>query len=84
MAVAPAQARERFGAFGAYYLPDGGGRLFSDSVTLVNVFQKVLSHYFGADIPPAPDDLYMSLERTPYDFAKLDPASMRPLVTHSP
>ena len=82
-AVAPAQARERFGAFGAYYVPDGGGGLFTDSVTLVNVFQKVLSYYFGADIAPAPDDLYMSLERTPYDFAKLDPASLRPLVTHS-
>jgi hypothetical protein len=70
--VTPAQARERFGAFGAYYVPDGGGRLFSDTVTIVNVFQKVLSHYFGADIAPAPDELFVSLERTPYHFAKVD------------
>jgi hypothetical protein len=74
--VTPAQARERFGAFGAYYLPDGGGRLFSDTVTIVNVFQKVLSHYYGADIPPAPDELYVSLERTPYDFVKVDAGSL--------
>jgi hypothetical protein len=75
--VTPAQARERLGAFGAYYLPDGGGRLFSDTVTTVNVFQKVLSHYYGADIAPAPDELFVSLERTPYDFAKVDAGTLR-------
>ncbi len=74
--VTPAQARERLGAFGAYYLPNGGGRLFSDTVTIVNVFQKVLSHYYGADIEPAPDELYVSLERTPYAFAKVDAGSL--------
>jgi sulfatase-like protein len=74
--VSPAQARERFGAFGAYYLPGGGGRLFADSVTIVNVFQKVLDYYFNADIPPAPDQLYMSMERTPYDFVQVDPAAL--------
>jgi hypothetical protein len=77
--VAPAQARERFGAFGAYYLPGDGGSLFADSVTIVNVLQRVLSHYFGAQIDPSPDELYLSLERTPYDFAKIDPISFRPV-----
>ena len=76
--VSPAQARERFGAFGAYYLPDGGGRLFGDSVSVVNVLQRILSHYFGALIQPSADDFYLSLERTPYDFVKLDPVSLRP------
>ena len=75
-AVTPAQARERFGAFGAYYLPGGGRRLFGDTVTVVNVLQKVLSHYHGIAVPPEPDDLYLSLERTPYDFAKVDPATL--------
>jgi hypothetical protein len=75
--VAPAQARERFGAFGAYYLPENGGRLFADTVTIVNVFQKILSHYFGAAVDPQPDDLYMSLERTPYAFNKVDPTTLR-------
>jgi hypothetical protein len=81
--VSPAQARERFGAFGAYYLPAGGGRLFADSVTLVNVFPKVLNHYFGAGIPPAPDELYLSLERTPYNFVQIDPATLKPRGQHN-
>jgi len=75
-AVTPAQARERFGAFGAFHLPGGGGRLFADSVTLVNVIPRVLNHYFDAGIPLAPDSLYMSLEQTPYLFAPVDPASL--------
>ena len=77
-AVSPAQARERFGAFGAYYLPAGGERLFRDTVTVVNVLQKVLSHYLGAEVTPAPDQLYMSLERTPYLFTQIDPATLGP------
>jgi hypothetical protein len=70
------QARERFGAFGAYYVPGGGSRLFTDSVTVVNVMAKVLDYYFNAGIPLAPDSLYMSLERSPYLFARVDPASL--------
>jgi hypothetical protein len=77
-AVSPAQAWERFGAFGAYYVPQGGDRWFGDTVTIVNVLQKVLAHYFNADIRPAPDQLYMSLERTPYDFVPVDPVSLTP------
>lgn len=72
--VSPAQARERFGAFGAFHLPGGGARVFADSVTLVNVIPQVLNYYFDAMIPPAPDSLYMSLDQTPYLFAPVDPA----------
>jgi hypothetical protein len=75
-AVTPAQALERFGVFGAFHLPGGGGRLFTDSVTLVNVIPNVLNYYFDAGIPLAPDTLYMSLEQTPYLFAPLEPASL--------
>ena len=75
-AVAPVQARERFGTFGAFHLPEGGGRQFADSVTLVNVIPKVLNYYFDAGIPLAPDSLYMSLEQTPYLFAPVNPASL--------
>jgi len=32
--VPTAFVRERFGAFGAFYLPEGGGRLLADSLTL--------------------------------------------------
>jgi hypothetical protein len=77
--VSPDQARERFGAFGAYYLPGDAGRLFADSVSVVNVLQRILSHYYGASVPASADDFYMSLEQTPYDFVKLDPVSLRPV-----
>jgi hypothetical protein len=71
-AVSPPQARERFSPFGAYYLPDGAGTAFADSVTLVNVFQKIFSHYFGAEVPPAPDRLYFSMDETPFRFVEFD------------
>ncbi|HEY4648442.1 MAG TPA: sulfatase-like hydrolase/transferase, partial [Gemmatimonadales bacterium] len=77
-AVSPAQARERFGAFGAYYLPNGGSRLVSDSVTIVNVLQKVLGYYLAADVAASPDDMYMSIERRPYAFVRVDPATLVP------
>jgi hypothetical protein len=79
--VTPAQARERFGAFGAYYLPQGGDSLFRDEVTLVNVFQRILRYYYGASIAPSPDRLYLSLERTPYSFVSIDPESWRPVTS---
>jgi sulfatase-like protein len=85
-AVSPAQAQERFGAFGAYYLPEGGDRGFTDTVTIVNVLQKVLTHYLDAEIPPAPDELYVSLERTPYDLVPVNPMKLSSFVssTRSP
>ncbi|MBA2457721.1 MAG: hypothetical protein H0V43_02055 [Gemmatimonadales bacterium] len=65
----PADAsRERFGAFGAYYLPDSGEVAFGDTVTVVNVLGNVLRHYLGADLPREPDDRYLSLEGSAYDF----------------
>jgi hypothetical protein len=75
-AVSPAQARERFGAFGAFFLPGNGSRQLADSVTLVNVVPKVLNHYFEAGIQLAPDKLYMSLEQTPYLLVEVDQASL--------
>jgi hypothetical protein len=59
-AVTPAFVRERFGALGAFYLPDGGAREFRDTVSLVNVMRNVLRHYFGASLPPLPDEYYTS------------------------
>ena len=77
-AVRPAQARERFGAFGAFYLPGGGDPVLPDSVTLVNLIPRVLNHYFAAGIELVPDSLYMSLEKTPYLLAPVDPVSLSP------
>jgi hypothetical protein len=67
-----AAARERLGAFGAYYLPDGGRQAFGDSVTVVNVMGDVLRFYFRAALPRQPDDMYLSADRAPYAFKRVD------------
>ncbi len=77
-AVSPDQARERFGAFGAFRLPAGGNRNIPDTVTLVNLIPAVLNYYFDAGLNLAPDSLYMSLEKTPYMFAPVDPLALTP------
>jgi hypothetical protein len=69
--VSPAFVRERFGAFGAFHLPAGGDSALAGSVTLVNVMGHVLRYYFGADLPPSPDDRYVSgIE--PYRLFRVD------------
>lgn len=67
-------AWERFGAFGAYYLPDSGAEAFGDTVTVVNVLGNVLRYYFGADLRREPDDHYVSVEARPYHFVHVEPA----------
>ena len=66
-------AWERFGAFGAYYLPDGGAAAFGDTVTVVNVLGNVLRRYFGARLPREPDERYLSVEPDPYRFRRVAP-----------
>jgi hypothetical protein len=70
--VSLAQAQERFGAFGAYFLPGSDGRLLADTVTLVNVFPNIFNHYFGTDLPLDSNDLFMSLVRSPYGFRRIE------------
>jgi sulfatase-like protein len=66
-----AAAKERVGAFGAYYLPDHGSEVFGDSVTIVNVMGNVLRFYMGAALPQEPDDMYLSVDRAPYAFKRV-------------
>src|SRR5439155_4661349 len=66
-----AQARERFRAFGAYYLPDGGSAAIPDSLSLVNVLRYVFGYYFGADLPPLPNTMFFSHWRVPYRLTEL-------------
>lgn len=81
----PAEAAwERFGAFGAYYLPEGGAEAFGDTVTVVNVLGNVLRHYFGADLPREPDEQYLSIEAHPYHFLRVDPAWLAGGHPHHP
>jgi hypothetical protein len=72
--ISPAAARERLGAFGAYYLPDGGAAAFGDTVTVVNVLGHVLRYYFQADLSPEPDDQYVVVRAAPFEFLRVDPA----------
>ncbi|MGN6393795.1 MAG: sulfatase-like hydrolase/transferase [Gemmatimonadales bacterium] len=65
-------AKERLGAFGAYYLPPPGRDAFGDSVTVVNVMGNVLRTYLGADLPREPDDMYLSVHKAPYTFRQVD------------
>jgi hypothetical protein len=69
-AIPDEAARERLGAFGAYYLPDHGATAFGDSVTIVNVLGDVLRYYLGADLPREPDDMYISSYSRPYAFKR--------------
>lgn len=71
--VSPAFVRERFATLGAFHLPAGGDSALAGSVTLVNVMGHVLRYYFGADLPPSPDDRYVSGVE-PYRFLRVDEA----------
>ena len=70
--VSTAFVRERFGAFGAFYLPAGGEHAFHEPVTLVNVLGNVVRYYFGAAVPPSGDDMYVSGQEL-YRFYRVDP-----------
>jgi hypothetical protein len=69
--VSTAFIRERFGAFGAFYLPAGGDSAFREPVTLVNLLGNVLRYYFNADLPSSLNDMYVSGEQ-PYRFYRVD------------
>jgi hypothetical protein len=66
-------AGERFGAFGAYFLPDSAASVFGDTVAMVNVLGNVLRAYAGADLSIAPDEQYVSIDRTPFDMYRVQP-----------
>ncbi len=70
------QARERHGAFGAYYLPDGEG-IVPESITTVNLLRYVFSHYFGADLPPVSDGLFYSDGDYELEFLPVEPSPSR-------
>lgn len=62
----------RFGALAAYYLPDQPQGLFPDDHSHVNTFRRILSAYFGADLPALPDRSYDWPDNDHiYDFADI-------------
>jgi hypothetical protein len=73
LAVTAGEAAERFGAFGAYYLPCGQDTAFAGEMTPVNVFRKVFSTFLRADLPTRPDSFYFSVTKRPFDFVRFAP-----------
>jgi hypothetical protein len=71
--VSSTQARERFGAFGAYYFPGTGAIAPGDSLSLVNLIPRVINRYFGAGVATSPDSFFVSLLARPLDFHAVDP-----------
>jgi hypothetical protein len=81
--VSTAFIRERFGAFGAFYLPAGGDSAFQQPVTLVNVLGNVLRYYLDVDLRPSANDMYVSGE-LPYRFYPVDPGLLGARPAHAP
>jgi len=63
--------KERFANLCALRLPHGGQARLWPEMSAVNIFRVILSHYFGADLPPLPDDCYYSPWLHPYRFTKV-------------
>lgn len=69
-AVTAGEAAERFGAFGAYYMPCGQDTAFAGQMTPVNVLRKVFSTFLSADLPARPDSFYFTVTKRPFDFVR--------------
>ena len=74
--LSPELLAERYGAFGAYRLPDGEAReAAADSVTVVtpiNVMREIFTRYLGADLPPLPNAAYFAPYERPFELQELD------------
>jgi hypothetical protein len=74
--LSPEALAERFGAFGAYRLPDSGGGLAAADgatvVTPINVMREIFSRYLGADLPPLPNTAHFAPYERPFELQALD------------
>jgi hypothetical protein len=60
--------KECLSSLGAFYLPGGGEKQLYPEMTLVNLFQVILNHYFGEKYELLPDRCYFSTAKYPYGF----------------
>jgi hypothetical protein len=42
----------------------------------VNVFPKVFKYYFRTDLPRASDDLFISVDKAPFEFRRIEPRTI--------
>ena len=66
--------RERFGAFGAYYLPGAPALVIPSDITPVNIFRIIFNEYFGANLELEPNHHYY-YEDTVYIYRLVDVSS---------
>ena len=66
-------ARERLKNFTAYYLPEKGGELLYDTISPVNAFRFIFSHYFNEKYDLLQDQSFYSKYSNLYSFKKVEP-----------
>jgi hypothetical protein len=64
---------EWYGALGAFLTPGAPEELFAGELTLVNVMQRLLTTYFGADIAPSADRFFVSERANLFDLQEIPP-----------
>ena len=72
--------RARFGILNAYYLPNEGNNLLYESISPINTFRVIFSHYFGVDYELAADRSYY----TDRPFSGSTHLDVTPLITDQP
>ena len=72
--------RVRFGILNAYYLPNEGNKLLYESISPVNTFRIIFSHYFGLDFELVADKSYY----TGRPFSGSTHLDVTPLITDQP
>jgi len=79
--LSQAQAAERFGAFAAYRLPEGGA--LADTVTPVNLLRMAFNRYLGSQLPLLPDSAYHSIVERDYELIPVDLEAVAKTDGHS-
>ena len=59
--------------FTAYYLPEKGGELLYDTISPVNAFRFIFSHYFNEKYDLLQDQSFYSKYTNMYSFKKVEP-----------
>ena len=72
--------RVRFGILNAYYLPNEGNKLLYESISPVNTFRIIFSHYLGLDFELVADKSYY----TDRPFSGSTHLDVTPLITDQP
>jgi hypothetical protein len=75
--VTPDRIAERADIFAAYYLPGTDRNIVSDSISPVNVFRMVFSHYFQANLPQLPNRTYWSPGTELFRFTRVQDGRAR-------